>query len=123
MNLPRSILVITSNIALSETQLATSKAMAQAVAEKIGAEVLMLGTGQHAYLIGTERTEFKATSDSRLMTATQGETMSFMLDPLEQAIDQAARLLPETTGELAVRLSRHLDTLLAEQLKRVTAHE
>lgn len=44
-----------------------------------------------------------------------------MLDPLEQAIDQAVRLAAESKGELALRLSRHLDALLDEQLKKVSA--
>lgn len=48
-------------------------------------------------------------------------TAGFALDPLEQAIDQTVRLVAESEGELSVRLSRHLDTLLSEQLKRLTA--
>lgn len=42
-----------------------------------------------------------------------------LLDPLEQAIDQAVRLLNESEGEMAIRLSRHLDALLTGQLRRV----
>mgnify|MGYP001570500139 CR=1 FL=1 len=57
------------------------------------------------------------------ITAAQGEVVGFSLDPLEQAIDQAVRLVAEAEGELAVKLSRHLDALLLEQLKRVQAHE
>ena len=57
------------------------------------------------------------------MTAVQGEAMSFMLDPLEQGIEQAVRLVAEAEGELAVKLSRHLDALLAIQLEWVTSHE
>ena len=53
--------------------------------------------------------------------ALQGFTEGFALDPLEQAIDQSVRLVGETEGELAVRLSRHLDALLDEQLKLVSS--
>ncbi|QHC93856.1 hypothetical protein PspR84_04185 [Pseudomonas sp. R84] len=44
---------------------------------------------------------------------------SITLDPLEQAIDQSVRLVAESEGELSTRLSRHLDALLSEQLKRL----
>ncbi|WP_395599557.1 hypothetical protein AB4P95_20125 [Pseudomonas sp. A1437] len=61
-------------------------------------------------------------AEAQSVEAVQGEAVSF-LDPLEQAIDQSVRLVAESEGELAVKLSRHLDALLAEQLKRVTADE
>lgn len=47
-------------------------------------------------------------------------TSSYVLDPLEQAIDQAARLVADAEGELAIKLSRHLDALLAKQLLQVS---
>ncbi|VVO23088.1 hypothetical protein [Pseudomonas fluorescens] len=70
------------------------------------------------------------------VTATLGEVVGFSLDPLEQAIESTVRmlreeatsLLPDVTGDtlaaMAVygRMVNHLDALLAEQLKRVTAH-
>jgi energy-coupling factor transporter ATP-binding protein EcfA2 len=55
--------------------------------------------------------------------ALQGFTAGFRLDPLEQAIDQAVRLAGEAEGELAVKLGCHLEALLGEQWKRVTADE
>ena len=62
-------------------------------------------------------------AEAQSVEAVQGEAVSFMLDPLEQAIDMSVRLAAEYEGELTVKLSRHLDALLAEQLKRVTADE
>lgn len=62
-------------------------------------------------------------AEAQSVEAVQGEAVSFMLDPLEQAIDMSVRLAAESEGELTVKLSRHLDALLAEQLKRVTADE
>src|SRR5690606_33709356 len=70
------------------------------------------------------------------VTAIQGEAVSFMLDPLEQAIqctvqvmrderDQMAQISMTLGGDvpsasLYGRMAVHLDALLAEQLKRVT---
>lgn len=52
--------------------------------------------------------------------AEPGNAMSgCAIDPLEQAIDQAVRLVAEAEGELAVKLSCHLDALLAKQLDAV----
>lgn len=45
------------------------------------------------------------------------------LDPLEQAIDQSVRLVGESAGALAERLSRHLDSLLDMQLGRLGPKE
>ena len=45
------------------------------------------------------------------------------LDPLEQAIDQSVRLVGESAGALAERLSRHLDRLLEMQLDRLEPKE
>ncbi|MGH8418027.1 MAG: hypothetical protein ACRER8_12210 [Pseudomonas sp.] len=66
--------------------------------------------------------------------AIQGEAMSFMLDPLEQAIESTARVLRDEwehmsaiskavgrdcpTTTLYKRMGDHLDALLAAQLKR-----
>ncbi|WP_282369076.1 hypothetical protein [Pseudomonas sp. PS02290] len=47
-------------------------------------------------------------------------TSSYLLDPLQQAIDQTARLITDAEGELAIKLLSHLDTLLAEQLLRAS---
>lgn len=45
------------------------------------------------------------------------------LCPLEQAIDQAVRLVGEATGALAERMSLHLDRLLDMQLDRLEPKE
>lgn len=42
-----------------------------------------------------------------------------LLDPIEQAIEQTVRLVGETSGDLAHRLSRHLDSLLEAQIDKV----
>ncbi|AMA46253.1 hypothetical protein [Pseudomonas alabamensis] len=55
---------------------------------------------------------------SRLPALAQGEAFAG-LDPLEQAIDQSVRLVGESAGALAERLSRHLDSLLDIQLGRL----
>lgn len=71
--------------------------------------------------------------------AVQGEAVSFMLDPLEQAVESTVRVMQgerdqcsETsttesgnvrTTSLYARLGKHLDELLAAQLKRVTTYE
>lgn len=67
--------------------------------------------------------------------AIQGEALSFMLDPLEQAIESTARVLRDEHEHLAQvsaplngdvppspvykRMSAHLEALLSVQLKRV----
>lgn len=69
----------------------------------------------------------------------QGEPISFMLDPLEQAIESTARVLRDEHEHLAEismrrigdvppspvykRMSSHLETLLDAQLKRVADHD
>ncbi|WP_426113564.1 hypothetical protein [Pseudomonas sp. DSP3-2-2] len=71
--------------------------------------------------------------------AIQGQAMSFALDLLEQAIKSTARIMRDEREEGAVvihtmagdvpvsdlyrRMSAHLDTLLAIQIKQVTADE
>jgi hypothetical protein len=71
--------------------------------------------------------------------AVQGEAISFMLDPLEQAIESTARVLRDEQEHLAQvrvllngdvlpslvykRMSAHLEALLSAQLKRVNADE
>ncbi|KQQ60140.1 hypothetical protein ASF84_05390 [Pseudomonas sp. Leaf127] len=44
----------------------------------------------------------------------------FTIDPLESAIDQAVRLISECQGNQEVRLTDHLDRLLALQLKQLS---
>lgn len=44
--------------------------------------------------------------------------VGFSIDPLESAIDQTVRLIAECQGSQEVRLTSHLDQLLALQLKR-----
>ncbi len=69
--------------------------------------------------------------------AIQGQALSFMLDPLEQAIESTARVLRDEHDHLAQinispdgeirlsplyrRMSSHFEALLAAQLKRVSA--
>lgn len=66
--------------------------------------------------------------------AIQGEAMSFMLDPLEQAIESTVRMMRDEHQQmtevgakedtaLCDRLGSHLDALLAIQIERVTADE
>ncbi|KWV72161.1 hypothetical protein [Pseudomonas fluorescens] len=72
------------------------------------------------------------------VTAIQGEAMSFMLDPLEQAIESTVRIMRDERegsvmmhtmvgdvplSDLYRRMSTHLDALLAIQIKRMTADE
>ena len=57
------------------------------------------------------------------LAAVEGMAIDLSNDPLEQAIDQAVRLVAEAEGELAVKFSRHLDALLAIQLEQVSSHE
>lgn len=58
------------------------------------------------------------------LAAVEGMALSYCLDPLESAIDCAVRLIADHGGtQLTPRLAAHLDALLAEQLKRVTADE
>ena len=70
-----------------------------------------------------------------ISTAVQGEALSFALDPLEQAIELTTRVLRDEREHLAQinaplcsdvppspiykRMSNHLESLLAVQLKRV----
>lgn len=67
------------------------------------------------------------------LTAIQGEATSFSLDPLEQAIESTVRMLRDEHQQMSEagaqrdtalcdRLGTHLDALLAEQLKRVSAN-
>ncbi|OCX19750.1 hypothetical protein BBI10_14450 [Pseudomonas graminis] len=75
------------------------------------------------------------TSSIDKLGAVQGEAVSFMLDPLEQAIESTARVLRDEHEHLAQlsaplggdvspspvykRMSAHLEALLSRQLKRV----
>ncbi|MGE6387364.1 hypothetical protein ACQKEN_17070 [Pseudomonas sp. NPDC078416] len=90
--------------------------------------------------------ELKVSVDASALTsaidklgAVQGEAVSFMLDPLEQAVESTVRVMQGErdqcseisttesgnvrTTSLYARLGKHLDELLAAQLKRVTTHE
>lgn len=64
-----------------------------------------------------------STTSESIKAADAGLSASTLLDPLEQAIDQATRLVSEATGALAERLSRHLDSLLDMQLGRLERKE
>lgn len=79
------------------------------------------------------------TSALERLGGVQGEAVSFMLDPLEQAIESTVRVMQcerdqrseitttesgnVSTTSLYARLGKHLDELLGAQLKRVTTHE
>jgi energy-coupling factor transporter ATP-binding protein EcfA2 len=79
------------------------------------------------------------TSALETLGGVQGEAVSFMLDPLEQAIESTVRVMQGerdqcseitttesgnvSTTSLYARLGKHLDELLGAQLKRVTTHE
>lgn len=52
------------------------------------------------------------------LKAIEGMALGVSLDPLESAIDQTVRLIAECQGNQEVRLTSHLDQLLALQLKR-----
>lgn len=80
-------------------------------------ESLAKGMQDGLHCCSQSREAFWAVAAAPGMLAS-GQLERFVVDPLEQAIDQTVRLLPETEGELAVRLSRHLNILLAEQVKR-----
>lgn len=233
MNQPNKLLVITNDHHMSDTQRTELTTRAKLIAEKVGAELLVLGPGQGADLINGPLMPGKATADEikeglrncsasrgayfgsqlnsgvldydhlkeaiakqhdRLfqilkrvedtgallyrwdragvpaahvesgldvsrqkdeattaqlreelavsvepLAAVEGMALSYCLGPLESAIESTARvmrderervaglLLTTLTGEFETgtlkRLSEHLDALLAEQLKRVTADE
>ena len=64
------------------------------------------------------------------VNAIQGEVMGFALDPLESAIESTVRLVDDRLAadhpsslNISTMLVGHLEDLLAEQLKRVTADE
>ncbi|MCF7545567.1 hypothetical protein [Pseudomonas petrae] len=172
------LLVIVCEHHMSTTQRAEFDARVKAVADKVGAELLVLEPGQYATLLdvcvlpdkaapsqikeglcrcSASRSAFyreqlcpdephkvKAATalfgeDPAPPNAIQGEAMSFMLDPLEQAIESAARVMRDELGHMAQismtlegsvpttsvykRMGDHLDALLAAQLARVSRHE
>ncbi|MCF7557759.1 hypothetical protein [Pseudomonas petrae] len=91
------------------------------------ASVLLQALDQHIKSDPPGTIAFKVDIDSTGIDEAIGKaetlhrlTSSYVLDPLEQAIDQAARLVADAEGELAIKLSRHLDALLAKQLLQVS---
>jgi len=80
-----------------------------------------------------------AAAEAPKVTAIQGEAIGSMLDPLEQAIQCTAQVMRDERDAMADlskrldqntlasslhdRMGRHMDQLLAIQLKRVTADE
>lgn len=72
-------------------------------------------------------------SEVRPMEAVEGVALSYCLDPLESAISLTVQALGDELSRMSStdtvstttyqRLGEHLDALLAEQLKRVTADE
>lgn len=116
----KKLLVITNDHHMSDTQRAEFTARVQLIAEKVGAELLVLDPGQCAGLMNGP--------------AIQGEVISSCLDPLEQAIESTVRMLRDEHQQMAEtgaqqdtalcdRLGAHLDALLAEQLNRVQFSE
>lgn len=107
--------------------------------EKCGASVqLTAAVGQASDLMHAIDKHLKAASPALpapKIDAIQGEAISFMLDPLEQAIESTARVLRDEHEHLAQlsaplggdvspspvykRMSAHLEALLSQQLKRV----
>ena len=82
------------------------------------------GTQLKSDSLGTIALKFDIDSTDMDQAIEKAETLqrltsSYVLDPLEQAIDQAVRLVADADGELATRLGSHLDALLAEQLLQV----
>ena len=129
MNQPNKLLVITNDHHMSDTQRAEFTARVKLIAEKVGAELLVLGPGQGADLINGPLMPGKATaveikealrncSASResywahaagsaplcaqveALTAIQGEAISSNLDPLEQAIESTARIMRDEMGHM-----------------------
>lgn len=116
------LLVVTNDHHMSTTQRAEFTARVQLIAEKVGAELLLLCPGQSADLIvvpvmpcestaGESEEGLRTLSASReaywtravgsaplraqveALTAIQCETVSSGLDPLEQAIESTARVM------------------------------
>lgn len=88
--------------------------------------------------VGARRT-FPKVDHIEASPAIQGDAMRFMLDPLEQAIESAARVMRDELDHMAQisttlqgsvpttsvykRMGDHLDALLAAQLARAVRHE
>lgn len=69
-------------------------------------------------------------TEAESMTAVEGMVLDSYLDPLEQAIESTVRMMDERMASdrspslnVGLMLMGHLEELLAEQLKRVTANE
>ena len=112
--------------------------------EKCGASVQLTHAVMEASdLMRAIDTHLSAQPESAKIDAIQGQTVGFALDPLEQAIELTVRVLRDEREHLAhismtmsgdaspspiyKRMSNHLESLLAVQLKRVglkvTGHE
>jgi len=106
--------------------------------EECGASVqLTQAVGRASELLRSIDDHLRALPKPAKIEAIQGEALSFMLDPLEQAIESTARVLRDEHEHLAQinisrdgeirlsplyrRMSSHFEALLAAQLKRVSA--
>ena len=87
--------------------------------------------GQMRFVAAPLLTAAKVERSVPAVTAIQGEAMSFMLDPLEQAVESTVRMLRDEHQQIADtnakqdtplcdRLGAHLDALLAIQIERVS---
>ena len=138
------LLVITNEGHMSSTSLAEFTARAQGIADKVGAELLVLGPGQGADLIiapvmlgkvtaGEIKEALRNSSASReaywahavgsaplcaqveALTAIQGEAISSCLDPLEQAIESTVRALRDEHQQMAETGAKQ-DSALCDRL-------
>lgn len=147
MSQANKLLVITIEGYTSNPEHDKFTARAEAIAAKVGAELLVLGPGQNAFMLDGLMTPGGAVADeikSRLShcsesreaywdhalrghveppKAIEGMALGVSLDPLESAIMSTAGLLAGATGKTAERLDKHLAQLLDIQLNRVAAHE
>ena len=139
-----NLLVITSAGHMSDDQHAKLTARVEAVARKVGAEVLVLGPGQDARLINVGVMPSKATAveikeglrncsasreaywahavgsaplcaQAKALSPIQGEAISFSLDPLEQAIESTVRALRDEHQQMA-EVGAKQDSALCDRL-------
>ncbi len=147
MSQANKLLVITSEGYTSSSEHDKFTARAEVIAAKVGAELLVLGPGQAAFMLdgltapGEEAAseitgglrhclESRESYQDHALRghveppkAIEGMALGVSLDPLESAIMSTAGLLADATGKTAERLDKHLAQLLDIQLNRVAAHE
>lgn len=138
------LLVISNDNHMSTTQQTELTTRAQAIADKVGAELLLLEPGQRADLFDVCVTPGKATAgeikeglrtcsasreaywdhavgsaplcaQAEALTAIQGEATSYCLDPLEQAIESTVRMLRDEHQQMS-EAGAQRDTALCDRL-------